>query len=286
MVVVMTGSPNAGAYPAPSAEVWARRAQQEASKSTERTKGFEELRQQVTDKKAKLAAEKREKKRLEDARFKARQKAVQDAKAAERTQRSAQRAAALQKISQEHEGWVHKERELEKKKISQGQTRTADMADGLHQEDEIEAALLSNENEMKTAAWESLAEQRRLDEENEALRAATEKADREAKANALREQVKRQKDEEERAARELAYKIKKDMELETRKQREVEANKAAEQRQRAMAERKKNDEYDAWLAKDHIRTAAERAHERTDPSKMHQGGIPGHGKPTDFTPGR
>jgi len=285
-VVVMTGSPNAGAYPAPSAEVWARRAQQEASKSAERTKGFEELRQQVEDKKAKAAEEKRQKKRMEDAKFKARQKALRDSQTAERTQRADQRANALAKISREHDGWVHKERERERQKVAQGNARTADMADGLHQEDEIEAAILSRENDMKTAAWESLAEQRRMDEENAAMRAAKEKAEREAKATALREQVKRQKDEEERAARELAYKIKKEMELETRKQREVESNKTADQRARALAERKKNDEYDAWLAKDHIRTAAERAHERTDPSKMHQGGLPGHGKPTDFTPGR
>ena len=34
-----------------------------------------------------------------------------------------------------------------------------------------------------------------------------------------------------------------------------------------------------------IRSVAEQAHERRDPSKMHQGGIPGQGIPTDFTPG-
>ena len=44
-------------------------------------------------------------------------------------------------------------------------------------------------------------------------------------------------------------------------------------------------EYDAWLAKDHIRTAQERGHERADASKMHEGGK-FSGIPTDFTPGK
>ena len=44
-------------------------------------------------------------------------------------------------------------------------------------------------------------------------------------------------------------------------------------------------EYNEWLAKDHIRTVAERSHERADPSKMHEGGK-FSGIPTDFTPGK
>ena len=55
-------------------------------------------------------------------------------------------------------------------------------------------------------------------------------------------------------------------------------------RERGLKERKKNDEYDAWLAQDHIRTVAERSHERADPSKMHEG-AKFSGIPTDFTPG-
>ena len=52
-----------------------------------------------------------------------------------------------------------------------------------------------------------------------------------------------------------------------------------------LEQRKKNDEYDKWLSTDHIRSVAEQAHERKDPSKMHEGGK-FSGIPTDFTPGR
>ena len=59
--------------------------------------------------------------------------------------------------------------------------------------------------------------------------------------------------------------------------------KEEELRQKGLEERKKNDEYQAWLETDHIRTVAERGHERADPSKMHEGGK-FSGIPTDFTP--
>ena len=61
--------------------------------------------------------------------------------------------------------------------------------------------------------------------------------------------------------------------------------KQQELRKKGADERKKNDEYDKWLSTDHIRSIAEQAHERKDPSKMHQGGK-FSGIPTDFTPGR
>ena len=61
--------------------------------------------------------------------------------------------------------------------------------------------------------------------------------------------------------------------------------KQQELRKKGADERKKNDEYDKWLSTDHIRSVAEQAHERKDPSKMHEGGR-FSGKPTDFTPGR
>ena len=68
-----------------------------------------------------------------------------------------------------------------------------------------------------------------------------------------------------------------------RKEREAEEARQAERKKKANDERKKNDEYAAWLQKDHIRTADEQAHERRDPSKMHEGGLPGAGVPTKFT---
>ena len=75
------------------------------------------------------------------------------------------------------------------------------------------------------------------------------------------------------------------MEIETKKQRDEAEGREKDLRSRGLNERKKNDEYDAWLGKDHIRTVAERSHERTDPSKMHEGGK-FSGVPTDFTPGK
>ena len=90
---------------------------------------------------------------------------------------------------------------------------------------------------------------------------------------------------ESKAAREHAYRTKKEMEARAAKERQAEEAREADLRKKGAEERKKNDEYDAWLAKDHIRTAQERGHERADASKMHEGGK-FSGIPTDFTPGK
>ena len=75
------------------------------------------------------------------------------------------------------------------------------------------------------------------------------------------------------------------MAISTKETKRQEEERQAAVRARGLEERKKNDEYDKWLSTDHIRTIAEQAHERKDPSKMHEGGR-FSGKPTDFTPGR
>ena len=70
----------------------------------------------------------------------------------------------------------------------------------------------------------------------------------------------------------------------TKLEREKEEARQAKVKEVSLEQRKKNDEYDKWLSTDHIRTIAEQAHERKDPSKMHEG-AKFSGIPTDFTPG-
>ena len=108
---------------------------------------------------------------------------------------------------------------------------------------------------------------------------------REAKAEELRQGVLRKQDATDKTDKEMAYRIKKQMDLDAKEQRQNVESKEAELRKRGAEERKKNDAYDEWLAKDHIRTIAERSHERADPSKMHEG-AKFDGIPTDFTPGK
>ena len=132
---------------------------------------------------------------------------------------------------------------------------------------------------------ETLYKQRAVDEANEAARAAALKEGREAKANNLREQARQQRETEAKAAAARAYKIKKEMAVDTKAARTTEEERKKKMQARGMEERKKNDEYNEWLGKDHIRTVAERGHERADPSKMHEGGK-FSGIPTDFTPGK
>ena len=81
---------------------------------------------------------------------------------------------------------------------------------------------------------------------------------------------------------ERAYRIKSEMKAQTNKERQAEEAKQAEMRKLGLDERKKNDEYSTWLAQDHIRTIAEQAHERRDPSKMHEG-AKFSGTPDKFT---
>jgi len=63
MVVVMSGSPNASAYPEPgSAKVFAARAQGEQSASKQRTAAFKELQEQKLAKSRKAAEARKQKK--------------------------------------------------------------------------------------------------------------------------------------------------------------------------------------------------------------------------------
>lgn len=78
--------------------------------------------------------------------------------------------------------------------------------------------------------------------------------------------------------------MKKEMAAQTKAERESEEVRQQKMKEVGLEQRKKNDEYDKWLSTDHIRTIAEQAHERKDPSKMHEGGK-FSGIPTDFTPG-
>jgi len=106
-----------------------------------------------------------------------------------------------------------------------------------------------------------------------------------SQAEQRRQELLRKTDEEERQARGEAHRIKKEMAAQTKLEREKEEARQAKVKEVSLEQRKKNDEYDKWLSTDHIRTIAEQAHERKDPSKMHEGGR-FSGKPTDFTPGR
>ena len=110
-------------------------------------------------------------------------------------------------------------------------------------------------------------------------------AEREEKARQVKVSLQSKIEFESKAAREHAYRTKKEMEARAAKERQAEEAREADLRKKGAEERKKNDEYDAWLAKDHIRTAQERGHERADASKMHEGGK-FSGIPTDFTPGK
>jgi hypothetical protein len=116
-------------------------------------------------------------------------------------------------------------------------------------------------------------------------RACGPRSDRERKAIELRKKAAEKADADAAAERELAYRVKKEMSISTKETKRQEEERQAAARSRGLEERKKNDEYDKWLSTDHIRTIAEQAHERKDPSKMHEGGR-FSGKPTDFTPGR
>jgi len=127
--------------------------------------------------------------------------------------------------------------------------------------------------------------QRATDEANEAERLQKMKQEREDKARQLKDSVHSKLDADARGARDKSYEIKKQMGAQTVAQRQAEEGRQAELRKRGAEERKKNDAYDEWLAKDHIRTIAERSHERADPSKMHEG-AKFDGIPTDFTPGK
>jgi len=284
MVVVMTGSPVASAYPGPSAVVWANRAQKDIETNRQRTEEFKGLQQKQLEKAKKKADAKKAKRQEENAKFQARQQGMREKQNAERESRAARRAEMNSKISSSHDEWLARENERERQKFEGGRQHLLDIKDGVHREDEIEEEYRMRTNQMENKSKAALAEQRRVDEAFEAERLAKMKADREAKANELREKIVLQKEAEARAERDLAARVKKEMQIDTKKQGTVAEQRETAQRARGLDERKKNDEYDAWLAQDHIRTVAERSHERADPSKMHEGGK-FSGIPTDFTPG-
>ena len=276
MVVVMTGSPNSAVLSPLTVET---------KRDKDREAAFKELQAEKVAKKKKAEEAKKAKKKIEDEKFKKRQDLMREQQKAERDERQKNRADALARIAQEHEGWVHREEAREQVRVEQGRQHTKDMLDGVHFEDDIEVAIQKSQDAMKDASWKAISAQQKLDEKNEADRQAKIKADREAKANEMREAVRTQAEAAAKIDKEMALRIKKGMALETAKQRQAEEAHQADLRKRGGEERKKNDEYDAWLAKDHIRTAQERGHERADPSKMHEGGK-FSGIPTDFTPGK
>lgn len=170
MVVVMTGSPNAKAYPGPSAEVWARHAKEEIRQAKYTSKKHKELKSKVLSKVEKEEKRQKEKKAAEDAKFKARQQAIVEKQRQERDLRAKQRAEAIRKIESEHEAWKLSEEEREKRLVAQGRARTADMIDGVHGEDEIEHAIMVAQNAMLDESRAALAEQHRQDEFNEMTR--------------------------------------------------------------------------------------------------------------------
>ena len=178
MVVVMTGSPNASAYPEPSAKVFAARAQKELDTNQQRADKFKELQAEKKAKAKKQAEAKKAKKAAEDAKFKARQDDMRSKQQLDRDDRAATRAESLAKIAAEHDGWVHREEAREQQRVEQGRQRTKDMLDGVHYEDEIEAAAAAITKKMKDDSKKALAEQRAQDEANEAERQAKMKADR------------------------------------------------------------------------------------------------------------
>ena len=257
----------------------------ESKQDKQRHAAFKELQDAKREAKKKAEEAKKAKKKAEEEKFKQRQDEMRNRQNAERDERQRMRAEALAAIAKEHEGWVHREEAREQARVEQARQRTKDMLDGVHFEDDIEVALQKAQDAMKDASWKSIAEQQRLDEKNEAERQAKLKAERDAKANERREAVRRRAEAQDKLDKEMAYRIKNGMALETMKQRQAEEAREADLRKKGAEERKKNDEYDAWLAKDHIRTAQERGHERADASKMHEGGK-FSGIPTDFTPGK
>jgi len=286
MVVVMSGSPLASDYPAPSADKWAARAREDAQKGDERNKQFGQLQSQVLTKAQKERQARKAKRAEEERKFKARQQALRDQQSNDREQRQRNRASALGKVSERHRQWQDEQSEYERRRLAAAGVQGKGAPFAIDPDSMVD---LEYDDTLVAAYQESVAglyQQRAVDEANEEQRQQRQKDMREGKANAQRETALRKKNQEEREARELAYRIKKEMALQTKSEHEVENQRQSYIHDRGLVERKKNDEYDAWLAKDHIRTAAERAHERVDPSKMHEGGLPGHGKPTDFTPGR
>jgi len=283
-VVVMTGSPNASAYPEPSAEVWAKRVKEEISTAQQRTEKFQELSTQTKTKAQKDKEAKRKKKAAEDAKFKARQQALRDEQEKEREQRLAARKAALATISVEHETWQKEQMAQEELVLRLSGVLPNGEVYPIANEVFTDLKFDETLQGMFDSSVEALYQQHSTEEANQADKLTVEKAYREAKAAALREGVLEKQRAEKKAATDLAYQIKKDMAIETKRQNQVEETHQKAKEAAGDKGRHANVHYGEWLKQDHIRTIAERSHERADPSKMHEGGK-FSGIPTDFTPG-
>ena len=118
MVVVMSGSPLASDYPAPSAEKWAARALNEAQQAKERTRQFGQLQSQVLTRAQKERQEKKAKKAEEERKFKARQQALRDQQSKERDQRQRNRSSALGKVQERHRQWQDEQTEYDKRRLA------------------------------------------------------------------------------------------------------------------------------------------------------------------------
>jgi len=273
MVVVMTGSPNAAAYPGPSATVWANRAKSEQAAARQQKDGFEELREQVLTKKERENQEKREKKREAERKFRAAQKARADKQQTERAERARVRGSSLQEIESEHQKAMREERIREQSRLELAKMRIDSQAQGVLDEDQLEAVIDAGDVLLEKERAREADRQRRMQEDNDARHAAEEKAAREYRAQLKEAEAKAKRDEEEARERALQYEVKKEMARETKKEREKQETKAAEMRRKRTEERKKADKYDAWLGKgDLLRDEQELMNERREGSAMHKGG--------------
>jgi hypothetical protein len=279
MVVSMSGSPKPSAYPGPSAEVWAKRAEKEMKQQTERGKQFEELRSQVLSKKQAADKAKKDKKTEDERKFRALQAERAKKQADERSLRASVRNTSLNTIRKEHEKALREERMREHSRIQLGKMRIAEQGQSVLNEDVIETILDAGDVQFAQEQAKQAVIQRRLQEEADAEHEAQAKAAREAKAKEKEAKDRMAREERERQERENNYRIKKEMGERTRKQREADAAKEAAKKKLQAAERKKNDEYAAWLAKgDLLRDEMELMNERREGSAMHKGarfsGIP------------
>lgn len=273
MVVVMTGSPQASAYPGPSAEVWAKRAAKEAEGSKLRTNAFEELRQQVLTKKQREDKEKKAKKAEAERKFREEQAARAAKAEAERAQRNKVRGQSLAQIESEKAKTAREERIREANRVAMAKMRIKDQADGVMAEDELEMVIDAGDVKFSTEIAKEALRQRRIQEEEAERHEIEAKLAREKKAMEKEAADKARRDEMTRAQREENYRIKKEMAAQTKREQEKAAAAEEHQKKLRAAYRKKNDEYDAWLGKgDILRDEMELMNERREGSAMHKGG--------------
>ena len=273
MVVVMTGSPLASAYPGASAEKWAKDAQKDMAKSKERTAGFEELRQQKLGRKQKQDAAKAKAKAQAEAAFQKRNADRKASQTAERALRARVRGESLTTIQTEHESYLADERKLEKRRLEMARMRIGEQGMSVLPEDQMEAILDAGDVHLRAEIAKEADDQRKLVEEQRQNHEAEEKAERERKAKEKEMEAKAARDGAARKERDENYRIKKEMAAKTRQEQDKESLKEAEMKKRRNTQRKQNDEYDAWLGKgDLLRDEEELMNERREGSAMHKGG--------------